>query len=337
MVTNVALACQGGGSHTSFTAGVLSTLIPWLDAAEEATLVGLSGSSGGAVSALAGWYGYLESGPEGAVETLEDVWADVAATNPWESLVNDLVVWGMRWHHGVPPSPTFSPYHSPAAKHGELELRRVLERHVDFDRIPELATGDCPRLVVGTVDVNAGAFETFTNGEITCEAILASTAVPSLFRAVEIDGHYHWDGLLSQNPPIYDLMHTEPARKPEELWVVQINPQSYEGEPRSVEDIVDRRNELAGNLSLNQELRFIETVNEWLERGDLPANQYNHTEIRRLKLDTDLPYTSKLDRSTELIEELFERGRQTGEAFLEDLTLGQHEHDAQQGSTHHSS
>jgi NTE family protein len=157
------------------------------------------------------------------------------------------------------------------------EFLDTLERHVDFDRIDDLVGPDTPQLVIGTVDINDGEFETFTCEQITPEAVLASAAVPTLFEAVEIDGHYHWDGLFSQNPPIYDLMHVPPARKPDEHWVIQINPQTREGEPTSVEDIVDRRNELSGNISLNQELRFVETVNDWLDRGHLPSDQYTHT------------------------------------------------------------
>ena len=45
MPTNVAIACQGGGSHTAFTAGVLRTLLPEL-ADSDYRLVGLSGTSG---------------------------------------------------------------------------------------------------------------------------------------------------------------------------------------------------------------------------------------------------------------------------------------------------
>ncbi|MEA5388076.1 hypothetical protein VB779_14230 [Haloarculaceae archaeon H-GB11] len=42
--TKVAIACQGGGSHTAFTAGVLKELLrEWDDGYE---LVGISGTSG---------------------------------------------------------------------------------------------------------------------------------------------------------------------------------------------------------------------------------------------------------------------------------------------------
>ena len=47
--SRVAIACQGGGSHTAFTAGVLEGLLGNLP--EEVEIVALSGTSGGAMCA----------------------------------------------------------------------------------------------------------------------------------------------------------------------------------------------------------------------------------------------------------------------------------------------
>ena len=333
MPTNVAIGCQGGGSHTAFTAGVLRTLLPAL-AASEYRLVGLSGTSGGAISAATALSGYLDDGAEGAINTLDALWGDIAATQGFQAWLNNWLVRSMQTHHSAVPMPTVSPYDVPGTAYGERKLRELLERHVDVEALSALADPDSPHLVVGTVNVNAGRFETFEDEHVTVDALLASAAVPTLFRAVEIDGHYHWDGLFSQNPPIQELLQTDPDRKPEELWVVQINPQTCEGEPTDVADIVDRRNELAGNLSLNQELRFVETVNHWIAEGDLPADQYSHTEIRRISLGEQLSFESKLDRSPAFIERLTARGIEAAEAFLDDLDDG-HEHAAQFGSSHH--
>jgi NTE family protein len=44
----IAIACQGGGSHTAFTAGALKRLV----SDERYEFVALSGTSGGAVCAL---------------------------------------------------------------------------------------------------------------------------------------------------------------------------------------------------------------------------------------------------------------------------------------------
>jgi len=333
MSVNVAIACQGGGSHTAFTAGVLRTLFPRLEELD-CRLVGLSGASGGAVSATAALSGYLDGGPDGVVDTLDALWDDIAAEGGFEFWLNTWLVQGMSMHRWTQPMPAVSPYDAPASVYGEREFRELLDRHVDFDRLGALDDPANPRLVVGTVDLNDGEFETFENGQVTADALLASAAVPTLFRAVEIDGHYHWDGLFSQNPPINNLMRTDPDRKPDELWVVQINPQRYEGEPTSLGEIVDRRNELSGNLSLNQELRFIETVNHWLAEGDLPAEKYSHTEIRRITLDEPLGFASKFDRDPAFLERLTADGIETAESFLEGLDLDGHRHDAQFGSNH---
>ena len=47
-------------------------------------------------------------------------------------------------------------------------------------------------------------------------------------------------------------------------------------EPTSAADILDRRNELAGNLSLSQELFFIEKMNELVAAGALADTKYRH-------------------------------------------------------------
>src|SRR5215470_12452190 len=61
----VVIACQGGGSHTAFTAGVLKRLLGAKELAGY-QVSGLSGTSGGAVCALLAWYALLDDDPAGA-------------------------------------------------------------------------------------------------------------------------------------------------------------------------------------------------------------------------------------------------------------------------------
>ena len=51
--------------------------------------------------------------------------------------------------------------------------------------------------------------------------------------------------------------------------MIQINPSPRDTVPRTMLEIADRRNELAGNLSLYQELRFIEQIDQMLQAGQL--------------------------------------------------------------------
>ena len=84
----LAIACQGGGSHTAFTAGVLKKLLEQ-GIPEPYRLVALSGTSGGGICATAAWYGLLKvakGSKEPAYKWLLDFWADKAnssISNTW--------------------------------------------------------------------------------------------------------------------------------------------------------------------------------------------------------------------------------------------------------------
>ena len=303
----VAIACQGGGSHTAFTGGVLQHLL----ADDDHRVVALSGTSGGAVCALLAWYGLLTGGAAEAGRLLERFWEANAATTLSGKLANAWLV-GLARLEGRVTLPTVSPYAYPGF--AGSAFTDLLTRHVDVDRLARLQESppeDQPLLLVGAVDVLSGEFRAFSSrrGEITVNAVLASAAVPLLFRAVEERGRLYWDGLFSQNPPVREL----PDAGPEEIWAVRINPRGRATEPRSVGDIADRRNELAGNLSLEQELYVIRKVNGWADRLGDP---YRRIEIREITLDLDLDLPSKLDRRPAFLRRLFDEGREQADAFL---------------------
>lgn len=311
----VAIACQGGGSHTAFTAGVLRGLFEKSEV--NADIVGLSGTSGGAMCALLAWYGRVHPdhtpGP-----LLWNFWADLAARHPVHRAANTAIQWGIGLGRMGVTMPDTSPYYSPGARWGQNELRRVLTRHVDFEAIPTLLDGSEPALLISAIDVLSGVFHIFREDDVSADAVLASAAEPHLFEAVEYDGRHYWDGLFSKNPPVRDFMTIPDVPDPDEIWLVKINSQERTRVPKTLEAIADRRNELAGNLSMNGEIRFIQQVNEWIEKGYLPE-RYTHTDIERIRFRRrGLDWRSKLDRSPEFIERLIDDGEQAAEAFLEE-------------------
>ncbi|MDH3640351.1 MAG: patatin-like phospholipase family protein [Gammaproteobacteria bacterium] len=312
MTTNrkprIAIACQGGGSHTAFTAGALTRILK--QHGDGFDIVALSGTSGGAICAFLTWYGLLHGDKQEAENRLIGFWNDNAANDVWDSLVNDIMVWAARWRHAL-PFPEISPYDLPTI--GQDKLRALLKRHADFTQIEMLVADDSPGLIVGAVDVLSGGFKSFHGRQVTLDAILASTAIPTLFRAVHVNGSVYWDGLFSQNPPIRDLTDF----RPDEIWVIQINPQRRRREPKSVEDISDRRNELSGNLSLEQEIHFIEKINELVDQELLKTDKYKHITIERIVIERDLEYFSKIDRSPELVKDLIDHGADQADRFLQ--------------------
>jgi NTE family protein len=319
----VAIACQGGGSHTAFTAGALQRLLPEI-AGEEYEFVGVSGTSGGAVCALLGWYGQIS--PHHAPSALlGEFWNDLKAHSPAERFLNTVFLRTARLQTMGVGLPQFSPTQLPAGMSGQRDLDALLRQYVDFEYARSLSadiadrrqtTGEIlPALLISAIDVTTGDFRVFRGREISAKAILASAAEPNLFGPVEVDGDYYWDGLFSKNPPVRDFSTSEDIPDPDEVWLIQINPSERTHLPTSLQEIADRRNELSGNTSLEHEVDFIEQVNEWVDAGYLP-DRYTHTDIRRIRFDEDIAWSTKLDRSPAFIDALFRTGREAANQFL---------------------
>jgi NTE family protein len=250
---------------------------------------------------------------------LDEFWADNSANTPLERLVNSWVVWAGALEHFV-VAPAVSPYDSFVSITSLDEFRAMLERRVDFDGLSIQTDMSEPMLVIGAVDVLSGEFKAFNSRaeKISAEMILASAAIPTLFRSVHVDDGTYWDGLFSQNPPIKELIDASP----DEMWVIQINPKTRPDEPRNVVDIADRRNELSGNLSLHQELHFIEKIDQLLDQGLLASDgPYKPIVVRLIELSQSLGTVSKLNRDPAFIRSLMRRGEERAADFLASLAF----------------
>jgi NTE family protein len=352
----IAVACQGGGSHTAFTAGALKKLLT--RDRDEYEFVAFSGTSGGAVCALLAWYGLLSGGRDEAAKLLETFWTrDNSANTLPERLLNDWIVNSVNLQQET----GFLVMQSPNVFSDLVQdqLSKAIEKNVRFDRIGAGLVGpQSPKLFVGAVDVITGGLKVFrshrreetdageprfvfegdANDGITAEAILASSAIPPLFRAVRVGNGMYWDGLFAQNPPIRDL----PDVEPDEIWIIQINPTRLVPEPEEprpgdeptkIANILDRRNELAGNLSLQQELRYVRKINELvrerrindlLDENPLSGNErdYRYVEVREpIENRKALDYATKLDRSPSFIREMMAYGEERADEFMDGLLL----------------
>lgn len=193
-----------------------------------------------------------------------------------------------------------------------------------------------PRLLVGAVEILSGRFEAFDSFQsekkkrISLEAVQASGTLPEIRRSQRIPGLKHedgrdclyWDGLWSQNPPIKQFFtDLTKDKKPDEIWVIRINPQERDSEPEFLGAIEDRRNELSGNLSLNQELRFIERVDDWLDKYPDFHSDYKPVQVYTISMSEEeskhLDVASKFNRSPEFTERMKSHGEEQGEKFLD--------------------
>ena len=204
---------------------------------------------------------------------------------------------------------------------------------MDFDALPELVQLESPVLLVGAADVREGSFKIFSSvhQEIQVESLLASAAVPNLFPAVEVDGHAYWDGIFSTNPPVTGFLRKTlmgPDTWPEEIWILQVNRAQHETIPERPGDIFDRRNHLAGNLSLQHELELIDIVNILIQEDGLTdgfRDRFGLTAREPIKvrfirmspaLQEGLDYPTKLSRQPDHIARLIADGDAQANVFL---------------------
>ncbi|WP_368085908.1 patatin-like phospholipase family protein [Halalkalicoccus paucihalophilus] len=223
-------------------------------------------------------------------------------------------------------TPSLSPYLVLDGSIAHQQLSTILSEHIGFDEFQQLLATDNqpPRLFVGAVDPLNGYPATFTNEGVTLDALLASTALPTLFRAVEINDRPYWDGVFAQNPPIRQFVTTAALPPIDELWIVQLTPQSVDETPTTTEAIADRMAQLVGNLSLQHERVFIEIVSEWAANGYLPEDRFATTTIRTIALPQDKAAASTVDRRRSFVESLFADGRTEAIHLLEQLEIYPH-------------
>jgi NTE family protein len=250
----VALVLQGGGALGAYQAGVYEALA-------EANIHPdwVSGVSIGAINAaiIAG------NAPNDRVDRLRAFWTDVTSAGLWP-LFNDAFALArgdaMRnlLNHasagfalasgasGFFAARPLVPWLHPAGTieatsfYDTADLKRTLERLVDFDRLNAGMT----RLSVGAVNVRTGNFVYFDNadGIIRPEHVMASGALPPSFPAVEIDGEHYWDGALVSNTPLQWVVESRPRR---DTLAFQVDLWSARGEfPRHMLEVMTREKEI---------------------------------------------------------------------------------------------
>ena len=309
------LALQGGGSHGAFTWGVLDRLLeePWLQ------IVGISGTSAGAMNAAVLAAGWTESGRQGARAALDEFWKRVsraAALSPLQRTPLDRLMgrWTLDWSPAFIAmdlmSRIFSPYNLNPL--GFNPLRDILAESIDFARLARSPI----KLFITATNVRTGRGRIFRNPEITPDVLLASACLPTMFQAIEIDGEPYWDGGFAGNPTITPLVRETEAH---DSVLVQINPRERPGTPRSAPEILNRLNEISFNSPLMKELRMIALLREASDPGKGEGCRWAGMRTHRIMTEmmTELGHSSKLNAEWEFLTMLRTEGHRAASEFLD--------------------
>ena len=332
------LALQGGGSHGAFTWGVLDALLE----DGRIALEGLSGTSAGAMNAVALAHGFaqvqdkIKADPrESARESLSNFWngivnmgalseaqrapfdllfgglsGDQSAAGQWATQFTDSIA--NFWSSAVAQSlQHVSPYQSNPLDINPL--KGFLERQIDFESLAQCKT---LKVFVVATQVSSGKAEVFSGKRLTADAVMASACLPMLFKAIEIEGSHYWDGGYSGNPAIHPLIYNCTSR---DIMLVQINPIKRDKLPTTAAEIVDRMNEITFNAALIAEMRAIDFVKRLIAQGKLDVSHYKDVLLHRIDggaLLDGYSAASKVSTKSSMIHALRDLGRDTAQAWL---------------------
>ncbi|MEN1957844.1 patatin-like phospholipase family protein [Luteimonas changyuni] len=310
----VSLALQGGGAHGAFTWGVLDALLEdgRLD------LRGASGSSAGAMNAVVLAHGLLEGGPEAAREALARFWTAVGGSAPLlqagagsvDGRPSPMASLMLQWSGFLAPA-QFNPL-------GYDPLRDIVEAQVDFERLRAQRRFD---LFIAATNANTGRLRLFRTPELSADVVLASSCLPALYAAVEIDGEPYWDGAFAANPPVLPLLA---ECRVDDVLMVLLSPVSHGELPRSAADIRDRTQALAFNAAFLAEMRSLIRMREFVRRSVVPWLVKEHPVRRkRMHMIADDELMARLDNDSKsttslpFLETLRDHGRAKAQEWLD--------------------
>jgi NTE family protein len=157
----------------------------------------------------------------------------------------------------------------------------------------------------------------FRNETLSTDALLASSCLPELFQAVEVDGEHYWDGGYMGNPSIFPLIYHCRSR---DVLLVQIIPLCRPEIPTSALDIMNRVNEIGFNSAIIAEMRAIQFVTRLIDDGMLTDNRYKRMLMHMIEAEEELAplgVSSKLNADLHFLEALRDIGRAAADRWLE--------------------
>ncbi|MFM9889089.1 MAG: patatin-like phospholipase family protein [Rickettsiales bacterium] len=320
------LALQGGGSHGAFTWGVLDRLLE----EEDIEIVGISGTSAGAMNAAMLVEGMNEGGRARAKEQLEEFWRAISVAAamyaPASQQAPISTIPGMEqfgWLGIFNPMEMLSRMLSPYEMN-PLNLNPLRDILAGTLKCENLHHGI--RLFVTATNVETGHARIFRDEEVSIDALMASATLPFLYQAVEIEGVPYWDGGYMGNPSLWPLFYKTDCP---DLMLVQINPLYRRGTPKHMLDIMNRLNEISFNSSLLAEMRAIHFVKKMMHEGKLSDKSHTDIHMHCIFPPEDLHAMSastKMFASWEFFQLLNKAGREQMENWLRDhkKSLGKH-------------
>lgn len=243
--SKVALVLAGGAARGAYEVGVVQHIVEEVsrDLGRPVPLDILCGTSVGALNVC--MLAAFADEPRVRMKRLIDVWTSLRVTEVVKVDLHGLLATGRELlRSSTTPA-------APLPESALLEskgMEKILSKAIPFERIDDhLARGLLSAVTVSTTHVRSGRTVVFVQRRepglppwshdptisprataLRLPHAMASSAIPMLFRAIQIDGEFHCDGGLRQNVPL------SPARRLGADGLIVVNPR-YIGEFGSID------------------------------------------------------------------------------------------------------
>ncbi len=217
----VALVLTGGGARSAYQVGVLKGIAELLRRGSSCPFPIITGTSAGAVSAIA-----LASDAahfRRSVYAIERVWRDFRVHQVFKADALSMLRSGLHWMLALVTGGWL--VHPPHALFDNTPLWDLLRAHLNFDGIPRSlykkhleAIGICATCYADADSVTfyasasaiepwARVFRKGARAHLTLDHLMASLAIPFLFRPVLLHEQYFGDGAMRQTSPLSPAIH----------------------------------------------------------------------------------------------------------------------------------
>lgn len=218
---STALVLSGGGARAAYQVGALRAIAHILGRARRSPFPIICGTSAGAINAA--MLGVHADQFRRGVGSLLRLWRGLAVGDVYDADMATLSSTGLRWLASVVGGGAGSL--RAMTMLDNAPLRMLLARALDLDRLQtHLDSGALSALAINATSYTSGQALTFftaneatkpwrrarRRGEratLTIDHLMASTAIPFIFPAVQVDNDYYMDGSVRQLAPLAPALH----------------------------------------------------------------------------------------------------------------------------------
>jgi NTE family protein len=218
---DLGLVLTGGGARAAYQVGVLKGIAGLVRRGSGCPFRVITGTSAGAVSAIA-----LASDPahfRQAVYAIERVWRDFRVHHVFKADTASVLRSGLHWMVALVSGGWLA--HPPHSLFDNTPLWDLLKAKLNFDGIPRglykkhlKAVGICATsyadadsmtfyACASAIDPWQRAFRKGARVQLTLDHLMASLAIPFLFRPIFVQDQYYGDGAMRQTSPLSPAMH----------------------------------------------------------------------------------------------------------------------------------